>query len=190
MNIGLYFGSFNPIHIGHLIIANHLLNETDIEKIWFVVSPQNPFKKKDNLLNEYHRLHLVRLAIEEDNRMKASDIEFDLPQPSYTINTLAFLKEKYPQHRFNIIMGSDSYQNIDKWKNADLILKDYKLFIYQRPGFDIKDPVPKNIHVLQAPLISISATQIRDLIRNGKSARYLVPDKVLEEIEKGGYYKK
>jgi nicotinate-nucleotide adenylyltransferase len=190
MNIGLYFGSFNPIHTGHLVIANHLLNETDIEKIWFVVSPQNPFKKKDNLLNEYHRLQLVRLATEDDTRMKASDIEFGLPQPSYTINTLVFLKEKYPQHRFCIIMGSDSYQNIGKWKNAELILKDYELFIYQRPGFDTKGPVPKNIHVLQAPSIFISATEIRGLIRRGKSARYLVPDKVLEEIGRGGYYKK
>ncbi len=190
MYIGLYFGSFNPIHTGHLIIANHILNETSIEKIWFIVSPQNPFKKKDNLLNEYHRLHLVRLAVEEDTRMKASDIEFDLPQPSYTIHTLSFLKEKYPQHRFCIIMGSDGYLNIHQWKNAEIILKEYELYIYLRSGFPVETDLPKNIHALQAPLISISATQIRELIQTGKSARYLVPDKVLDEIEKGRYYKK
>src|SRR5687768_17339194 len=115
MKIGLYFGSFNPVHIGHLIIANYVLNETELEKIWFVVSPQNPFKQNKSLLNEYDRLHLLRTAIEDDTRMKASDIEFYLPKPSYTINTLTYLKEKYPQQDFFLIMGSDSFQNIDKW---------------------------------------------------------------------------
>ena len=114
MNIGLYFGSFNPIHIGHLVIANHILNETEIEKIWFVVSPQNPLKENNTLLNEYDRLHLVRLAVHDDNRIKSSDIEFNLPRPSYTSNTMAFLSEKYPDHKFSIIMGSDSYQNLSK----------------------------------------------------------------------------
>ncbi|HQV61071.1 MAG TPA: nicotinate (nicotinamide) nucleotide adenylyltransferase, partial [Chitinophagaceae bacterium] len=117
MKIGLYFGSFNPVHVAHLIIANHILNETDIEKVWFVVSPQNPFKTENSLLNEYHRLHLVKLATENDNRIKASDIEFTLPKPSYTVNTLAYLAEKHPEHEFCIIMGSDSFQNLPKWKN-------------------------------------------------------------------------
>ena len=120
MNIGLYFGSFNPIHHGHLIIANHLLNETSLDKIWFIVSPQNPFKPTATLLNEYDRLHLVRLATEEDPRMKASDIEFSLPKPSYTVDTLAYLEEKYPGNQFNLIMGSDSLQNLHKWKNFEI----------------------------------------------------------------------
>ena len=114
MKIGLYFGSFNPVHAGHLIIASHILNETDIEKVWLVVSPQNPFKQENGLLNEYHRLHLVQLATEQDNRIKASDIEFGLPKPSYTINTLTYLAEKFPDHEFSIIMGSDSFQNLHK----------------------------------------------------------------------------
>ena len=135
MKIGLYFGSFNPVHAGHLIIASHILNETDIEKVWLVVSPQNPFKQENGLLNEYHRLHLVQLATEQDNRIKASDIEFGLPKPSYTINTLTYLAEKFPDHEFSIIMGSDSFQNLHKWKNAELIIRDYEIYVYPRPGF-------------------------------------------------------
>src|SRR5215213_8358810 len=132
MKIGLYFGSFNPIHNGHLIIANHILNETDLNKIWFVVSPQNPLKQSTTLLNSYDRLHLVRKAIENDDRVKASDIEFHLPKPSYTATTLAYLKEKYPEHEFSIIMGSDSFQNITKWKNYETIIQNNELIIYKR----------------------------------------------------------
>ncbi len=189
MKIGLYFGSFNPVHVGHLVIANYILNETELEKIWFVVSPQNPLKPSSNLLNEYHRLHLVRLATEEDNRIKASDIEFSLPKPSYTVNTLAWLDEKHPSHQFSIIMGSDSFQNIRKWKNYEVILKNYPIYIYPRPGFEVSIPPGADIHLVKAPLLEISATQAREYIRQGKSARYMVPEKVLEEIEKGGYYK-
>ena len=137
MNIGLYFGSFNPIHIGHLIIANHVLNETNLEKIWFIVSPQNPLKKSSSLLNEFDRLHLVRLAVQDDNRIKCSDIEFNLSKPSYTTNTLAFLSEKYPEHKFSIIMGSDSYQNLDKWKNFETIVSNYSIYVYKREGHEI-----------------------------------------------------
>jgi nicotinate-nucleotide adenylyltransferase len=190
MNIGLYFGSFNPVHVAHLIIANHILNETDIEKIWFVVSPQSPFKNESNLLNEYHRLHLVRLATEDDNRIKASDIEFSLPKPSYTINTLAWLAEKHPEHSFSIIMGSDSFQNLHKWKNYETIIKNYPIYVYLRPGFDVVNKPEADLHIVEAPLLQLSATRIREYIREGKSARYMVPDKVLDEIEKGGYYKK
>lgn len=189
MKIGLYFGSFNPIHVAHLIIANHILNETTIQKVWFVVSPQNPLKHSSGLLNEYHRLHLVKQALGDDTRMKASDIEFSLPKPSYTITTLAYLREKYTEHQFCIIMGSDSFQNIHKWKNHEVILRDYEIFIYRRPGFETVSPASGTITVVNAPLLELSATQIRKYIKEGKSIRYLVPDSVREEIEKGGYYK-
>lgn len=188
MKIGLYFGSFNPIHVGHLIIASHMLNETDLERVWFVVSPQNPLKPA-NLLNEYHRLHLVKLAIGDDNRMKASDIEFGLPRPSYTVDTLSYLREKYPEHDFNIVMGSDSLQNLSKWKNHEVIRKNYRIYVYTRPGFDVPSSDNKNIIVLNAPLLQISATHIRENIKEGKSIRYLVPEPVREEIEKGAYYR-
>jgi nicotinate-nucleotide adenylyltransferase len=190
MNIGLYFGSFNPIHVGHLIIANHILNETEIERLWFVVSPQNPLKSETNLLNEYHRLHLVRLATEDDVRIKASDIEFNLPKPSYTVNTLAYLHEKYPEHKFSIIMGSDSFRNLPKWKNYEIIIKNYTIYVYLRQDHPVDQNAYPNVKVLDAPLLQLSATHIRKLIAEGKSARYMVPDKVLEEMEKGRYYKK
>ena len=190
MKIGLYFGSFNPVHIAHLIIANHILNETDIEKIWFIISPQNPFKIESNLLNEYHRLHLVRLATEDDNRIKPSDIEFTLPKPSYTINTLVYLEEKFPEHEFAIIMGSDSFQNLYKWKNYETIVKNYAIYIYIRPGFEMRNHLNAKLNIIDAPLLQLSATQIRKYIKEGKSIRYMVPDKVLEEIERGGYYRK
>ena len=190
MKIGLYFGSFNPIHIGHLIIANHILNESEIQKIWFIVSPQNPLKKEQKLLNEYDRFHLVRLAVEDDKRVKASDIEFRLPKPSFTINTLTYLQEKYPTHQFIIIMGSDSFQNIHKWKNYQTIIDNYSISVYKRPGFEIENTINAKINIIDTPLLQISATQIRELIKQGKSIRYMVPDKVLEEIERGNYYRK
>lgn len=190
MIIGLYFGSFNPVHTGHLIIANHILNETDIEKLWFVVSPQNPFKPSSSLLNEYHRLHLVQVATENDPRIKASDIEFGLPKPSYTIDTLIYLVEKHPEHQFKIIMGSDSFQNLNKWKNHEVILENHEIYVYLRPDFPVENIHARKIKIIDAPLLQISATLIRMLIKEGKSIRYLVPDIVWEEIEKGGYYKK
>jgi nicotinate-nucleotide adenylyltransferase len=189
MTIGLYFGSFNPIHIGHLIIANHVLNETLIDKIWFIVSPQNPFKESRSLLNEFDRLHLVRLAVQDDNRIKCSEIEFNLPKPSYTSNTLAFLSEKYTEHKFSIIMGSDSYQNIDKWKNFESIISNYPIYVYKREGHEIKKTLDKQPIVLNAPIIQISASQIREHIKSGKSIRYLVPEIVREEIVGRKFYK-
>jgi len=189
MNIGLYFGSFNPVHNGHLIIAQHILNETGLSQVWFVVSPQNPFKQQKHLLNEYDRLHLVNLAIEKSARLKAVDIEFRLPKPSYTINTLTYLKEKYPQHNYAIIMGSDSLQNLDQWKNPDQIIKDYPIYVYTRPGFEIKETGVTKLIIVKAPLLEISATHIRELIQSEKSIRYLVPDIVCDEIENAGYYK-
>ncbi|MFM7671909.1 MAG: nicotinate (nicotinamide) nucleotide adenylyltransferase [Bacteroidota bacterium] len=190
MKVGLFFGSFNPIHVGHLIITNHLLNETDLEKIWMVVSPQNPLKQEHSLLNEYHRLHLVQLAIENDARIKASDVEFALPRPSYTSDTLIHLQEKYPEHQFVVIMGSDSFQNIHRWKNYTFITKNYPICVYNRPGHLVEETHGARVQLLDAPLLPISATQIRSLSREGKSLRYLVPDRVLDEIERGGYYKK
>lgn len=189
MKVGLYFGSFNPIHAGHLIIANHILNETDIERIWFVLSPQNPFKVNNSLLNEYDRLHLLRTATEDDNRIRVSDIEFNLPKPSYTSVTLAHLAEKYPENEFSIIMGSDSAQNLHNWKNAEWIMKHYTIYVYMRPGFELPEKTDANFISLKAPLLEISATHIRNLVMEGKSIRYLVPEKVREDIENGGYYK-
>lgn len=190
MNIGLYFGSFNPIHTGHLIIASHVVNQTDIQQVWLVVSPQNPFKPAAGLLNEYDRLHLVNLAIDDETSIRSSDVEFKLPRPSYTIDTLTYLKEKYPQHKFSIIMGSDGFQNLPKWKNADLLVKEYPFIIYKRPGFEVTDTWNADVQVLDAPMLDISATLIRNNLKEGKSIRYLVPDKVREEIERNNYYLK
>jgi nicotinate-nucleotide adenylyltransferase len=190
MKIGLYFGSFNPIHTGHLIIASHILNETAVEKIWFVVSPHNPFKESDTLLNEYERFHLVQKAIEQDIRFKATDIEFSLPRPSYTVHTLAYLQEKYPSYTFVLIMGSDSYQNLPKWKNADVILNSYEIIIYNRPGFRVDNLLNERSTVMNAPLLEISATHIRKLVQEGKSIKYLVPATVEEEILRSGMYRK
>jgi nicotinate-nucleotide adenylyltransferase len=188
MKIGLYFGSFNPIHIGHLIIGSFVANNTDVNQVWFVVSPHNPLKKSSTLLNEYHRLHLVKLATKDDEQLKASNIEFKMPRPSYTIDTLTYLEEKYIEHEFVVIMGSDSFQNLKKWKNYEVLMKNYFFYIYLRPGFEIKT-TSERVKVLKAPLLEISSTSIRELIRHGKSIRYLVPELVQDEIEKSNYYK-
>lgn len=190
MKIALYFGSFNPIHNGHLIVANYLLNETEIEKLWLVVSPQNPHKQENSLLNEYQRLHLTKLATEQDERICVSDIEFNLPRPSYTIDTLTYLSEKYPQHEFSILMGADSFQNLHNWKNASQLIARYPLYVYPRQGFSTDNTLGAQLNTIDAPLLHLSATYIRSCIANGKSIRYMVPDSVREEIEKGGYYKK
>jgi nicotinate-nucleotide adenylyltransferase len=189
MNIGLFFGSFNPVHHGHLIIASHLSIFAGLDEIWMVVSPQNPFKKSSTLLNQFHRLYLVQLATEGEKKIKASNAEFSLPQPSYTIDTLTYLTEQYPKYRFHIIMGSDSFQNIEKWKNGNIILQNYPIIIYRRPGFDIRDITGFDIRVADAPLLEISSTRIRDMVREGHSIRYLVPESVKQEIEKSGYYR-
>ena len=190
MKIGLYFGSFNPIHIGHLIIANHIANYTDVDQVWLVVSPQNPLKRSVVLLNEYSRLHLVKIAVENNPKIKASDVEFKLPKPSYTIDTLTYLEEKYPANTFSIIMGSDSFCNIEKWKNHEILLKKYPLIIYARPDFPVQNQkLSQTIQILNAPLLNISATSIREAIKTNKSIRYLVSEKVYDEIEQAGYYK-
>ena len=188
MKIGLFFGSFNPIHNGHLIIANHILNETTLDKVWFIISPQNPFKESGNLLNSYDRLHLVNKVIENDNRLKASDIEFHLPKPSYTVTTLAYLKEKYPANEFSIIMGSDSFQNLGKWKNYQTIVQNYSLIIYKRPGFAIVNNLDAQMDIMDAPLLEISATYIRELVKRNKSIKYLVPESIEQEIQNHRFY--
>jgi len=190
MRIGLYFGSFNPIHHGHLIIANFVLQSSNLEQVWFVVSPQNPLKPAEGLLNEYHRFYLIQIAIDGERGLKASDIEFKLPRPSFTIDTLTYLLEKHPQHEFAVIMGSDSFQNLPRWKNYGQILAHYPLYVYKRPGFEINPDYPgSTIKILDAPLLQISATHIRYNIREGKSIRYLLPENVREEIERNNYYK-
>jgi len=176
---GLFFGSFNPVHVGHMIIANHMLNHTDMDAVWLVVSPHNPLKKKSTLANDYDRLHLVNLAIGDELRLKASDIEFGLPQPSYTIDTMTYLKEKYPEKEFALIMGGDNLGTFHKWKNYELLLENYDIFIYRRPSYELPELMNhKNIHMTEAPLLEISSSYIRSLIAQKKSIRYLVPDKV------------
>jgi nicotinate-nucleotide adenylyltransferase len=188
VKIGLYFGSFNPVHVGHLIIANHVANNTDLDQVWLVVSPQNPLKKENTLLNERHRKHLIDLCIEGERKLRTSGVEFKLPKPSFTIDTLTYLAEKYAQHTFSLIMGSDSFSNIKKWKNSEVLLKNYEIYVYERPGFQLNKTLDTGIHFLKAPLLDISSTRIREQILAKSSIRFLVPDVVKEEIEKHQYY--
>lgn len=191
MKIGLFFGSFNPIHTGHLIIANYLQQTTDLEKVWLVVSPQNPLKSKDTLLNEYDRLHLINLAIEGNPNLSVSNIEFTLPKPSYTIDTLIYLSEKYPQHQFCLIMGSDNIETLHKWKNYQQILDKYPLYVYKRRGSDGNPYAGNpNVQMLYFPFIDISATFIREGIKKGISMQYFLPDKVWDYINDMNLYKR
>jgi len=190
MKIGLFFGSFNPIHTGHLIIANHVLNETNLDKIWFVVSPVNPFKVNAELLDENARLSLVDMATRSDERLAASDVEFQLPKPSFTINTLLVLKERYADYDFCIIMGSDNFKDLNRWKDYENIIANYRILIYSRKDFDIKNEWNGNIDLLNAPILDISSTSIREMIKKGKSIRYLVPELVRKEIDEKRYYRK
>ncbi|MBL7802329.1 MAG: nicotinate-nucleotide adenylyltransferase [Saprospiraceae bacterium] len=190
MKIGLFFGSFNPIHVGHLIIANHMATRTDLDKVWLVVSPHNPLKPKKSLARDHDRLHLVRLGIGDNPRIEASNVEFGLPKPSYTIDTLAFLKEKYPDREFALIMGGDNLATLDQWKNYEQLLASYDIYVYRRPGIE---PGPfashPRVRICDAPLLDISATYIRECLRQGQSVRYLVPDAVYEYLESGSLYK-
>jgi nicotinate-nucleotide adenylyltransferase len=186
---GLFFGSFNPIHIGHMVIANYMLEFTDIDKIWFVVSPQNPLKKKESLLADYHRFEMVYRACEDHFDMKAVDIEFKMPQPSYTIDTLVRLTEKYPNRSFVVLMGGDSLQSINKWKNYTEILKNYWIYVYKRPGHDNFKQLHDNIKIFDAPQMNISASFIRNAIKQSKDIRYLLPCGVWEYICEMHFYK-
>ena len=187
--IGLYFGSFNPIHNGHLILAEQILENSDLDLIWFVVSPQNPFKERSNLLDNRARYYLVQKAIENNDGFRACDIEFSLPLPSYTIDTLTYLQEKYPDKEFTIIIGEDNLKNFHKWKNYQAILDYYRIFVYPRPKSEESKLFElENVIKINAPMIEISSSLIRNNIRNNKSIRYLIPENVREEIEKNGYY--
>jgi nicotinate-nucleotide adenylyltransferase len=191
MITGLYFGSFNPIHIGHLAIASYMVEFSDLKQLWFVVSPQNPLKEKRSLLNDYHRLEMVRLAIEDDDRFRASDIEFKLPTPSYTIDTLTYLQEKNPGSEFQLIMGSDGLRTFHKWKHASLIVEKYHRLIYPRPGSDIdRATLLTNATLMDAPLMDISSSFIRKAIREGKDIRHLVPAKAYTYMREMHFYEK
>lgn len=190
MKIALFFGSFNPIHIGHLIIANHIINYTDSDKVWMVVSPHNPLKEKSSLLNEYDRLHLVQLATDDNDHIDVCNEEFHLPKPSYTIDTLTYLQEKYPTYEFSLIMGSDNIINIHKWKNYELILEKYPIYIYNRPDYETdKIAIKGNINYLDVPLLDISSTYIRNCIQENKSIKYLVHPAVEKYIIDYSLYK-
>ncbi|MEQ8702532.1 MAG: nicotinate (nicotinamide) nucleotide adenylyltransferase [Phaeodactylibacter sp.] len=188
--VGLFFGSFNPVHVGHMIIANFMATQTNLEEVWMVVSPHNPLKTKKTLARDHDRLHLVRLAISDNPKLKASDVEFSLPQPSYTIDTLSYLKEKYPNRQFALIMGGDNLATLHKWKNYELLLRDYELFVYQRPQHDLGElENHPNIKVVEAPLMQISASYIRRCLQDGKSVQYLVPDAVYQYLEEVPLYR-
>ncbi|MCP4313603.1 MAG: nicotinate-nucleotide adenylyltransferase [Bacteroidetes bacterium] len=188
---GLYFGSFNPVHIGHLAIANYMIEYSDLDQLWFVVSPQNPLKEKKSLLGDHHRLEMVRLALEDDDRFRVSDIEFKLSTPSYTIDTLTYLGEKHPGHNFHLVMGADQIRTFQKWKNADLISRNYHRLIYPRPGVDPESlkSIP-NTTVVNAPLMEISSSSIRKAISEGKDIRHLVPAPAYTYMREMHFYEK
>ena len=188
MNIGLFFGSFNPIHIGHLIIANVVVETTDVDKVWFVVSPQNPFKKHKALLHEFDRMDMVRAAIYDNYQLEACDVEFNMPKPSYTVDTLAYLTDKHPNKNFKLIIGEDNLTHFHKWKNHKQILA-YGLYVYPRPHSQITDfHNHSNVKMVESPMVDISATFIRQCIQKNQSIKYLVPDDVKNLIVGKKYY--
>lgn len=190
MKIGLFFGSFNPIHVGHMIIANYMANYTYLDRVWIVVSPHNPLKDKSVLINTYDRLEMCKLAFNDDAKISVSDIELHLPQPSYTIDTLTYLKEKYPEHEFSLIMGADNLNSLKKWKNYELILRDYKILVYPRPKEILTDlSSHPNVSITETPIMEISSTFIRNAINAGNSVQYFIPENVLEFIESKSLYK-
>jgi nicotinate-nucleotide adenylyltransferase len=193
MKVGLYFGTFNPIHVGHLIIANHMAEHSDLDQVWMVVTPHNPLKKKSTLLDDYHRLQMVHLAAEDFPKIKPSDIEFKLSQPNYTVNTLVHLEEKYPKYEFSLIMGEDNLKSLHKWKNYEVILENHDIYVYPRISIETENILFKDhpkIHMIDAPVVEISSTFIRDNIKKGKNVQPLLPAKVWEYIDHNNFYKK
>jgi len=192
MKIGLYFGSFNPIHIGHLVIANHIVEYTDLDQVWFVVTPHNPFKKKRTLLDNYQRLEMVYLATKTYDKLKANDIEFNLPQPNYTINTLVHLQEKYPDYDFALIMGEDNLKSFHKWKNYETILKHHHIFVYPRMSsgsIETQFHSHDNIHFVDAPIMELSSTHIRQSIKDKKNVQPMLPYAVWAYLDEMNFYK-
>ena len=190
--IGLYFGTFNPIHVGHLIIANYVVEFSDLDEVWFVVTPHNPLKKKKTLLEDHHRLTMVRIAVEEYPKLKASNVEFDLPQPNYTVNTLAHLEEKYPPKNFCLIMGEDNLKSLQKWKNYEVILERYSIYIYPRISEDIVETQfddHEKIKMVAAPIIELSSTFIRKGIKSGKNIRPMLSGEVWKYLDEMNFYK-
>ncbi|GAB1356630.1 nicotinate (nicotinamide) nucleotide adenylyltransferase [Cloacibacterium normanense] len=191
--IGLFFGSFNPIHIGHLILANYILENSDMDELWFVVSPQNPFKDKKSLLTDHNRLDMVQLAVKNYPKMRASNVEFSLPKPSYTIDTLTYLKEKYPNYSFALIMGEDNLDSLPKWKNAEKLMSDYQIIVYPRTFEGEKKDSEylqhENISMVNAPIIELSATEIRNMLKEGKNVRPMLPPEVFEYLDGSSFYK-
>lgn len=191
--IGLFFGSFNPIHIGHLILANYILENSDMDELWFVVSPQNPFKDKKSLLTDYNRLDMVQLAVKNYPKMRASNVEFSLPKPSYTIDTLTYLKEKYPDYSFALIMGEDNLDSLPKWKNSEKLMSEYQIIVYPRTFEGEKKDSEylqhENISMVNAPIIELSATEIRNMIKEGKNVRPMLPPEVFEYLDGSSFYK-
>jgi len=188
MKTALYFGSFNPVHNGHLAIANYMLEYSDLQEVWFVVSPHNPFKKRKSLLPDYQRLELLHRAIGDNYRYRASNIEFNLPQPNYTVHTLAYLREKYPNKEFVLIMGADNLRSLPKWKNAEIILNNYEIMVYPRPNVEIIQPPAKKITVIDAPLMEISASFIRQGIAAGKDLRFFMPQAAYAYMREMHFY--
>ena len=192
MKIGLFFGSYNPIHVGHLIIANHMVEYSDLDEVWLVVTPHNPFKKKSSLLEDHHRFQLVMRATEDYPKLKPSNIEFGLPQPNYTINTLVHLEEKHPQHNFNLIMGLDNLYSFTKWKNYEKILDEHDLYVYPRISKDVASSnllTNKSVHIIEAPIVEISSTFIRSAIKDKKNIRALMPHKAWIYLDEMNFYK-
>ena len=185
MEIGLFFGSFNPIHIGHLIIANTIVEHTTSNQVWFVVSPLNPFKSSKSLLHEFDRMDMVQLAIEDNFKLRATDVEFSMPRPSFTVDTMAYLSSKHPQHEFRLIIGADNLKSFHKWKNYQTILDQFGLYVYPRHGAQIPVKIKDhpNVRMVEAPLLDISATYIRNAVKAGKSIQYIVADKVEDFIK-------
>ena len=192
MKIGLYFGTFNPIHIGHLAIANHLVEHSDLEKIWMVITPHNPFKKKNSLLDNHHRYQMVMEAVESYPKIEASTIEFNLPQPNYTVHTLAYIQEKYAHHEFCLIMGEDNLKNLHKWKNYEVILENHDVYVYPRISQGNVNHQFENhpkIHRVAAPIMEISSTAVRKDIAAGKNVRPIVPPEVYTYIDEMNFYR-
>lgn len=190
-HIGLFFGSFNPVHLGHLIIAEYMATRTDLDQVWFIVSPHNPFKQRATLANDFDRLHMVQLAIDDNPRLKVSNIEFSLPKPSFTIDTMVYLHEKYPQHQFALIMGSDNLESLHKWKNYEVLLERYPIHVYQRAGTTTELPILSqgDFRRYDVPMVDISSTYIRQSIAEGLSIRYMVPESVYQFLDGSRLYR-